>query len=72
MGFMKFLEDLVFSSGKQKKEQHVDLQGLSDDDAKEEIKKLVDAGQKMEAIKLVREVHNCGLKEAKDIVEQMD
>jgi len=72
MGFMKFLDDLVFSKGGQKKEQHVDLQGLDDDAAKEEIQKLVDSGRKIQAIKLVRQVHNCGLKEAKDIVEQLD
>jgi len=72
MGFMKFLDDLVFSKGRQKKEQHVDLQGLDEDAVKEEIKKLVEAGRKIEAIKFIRQVHNCGLKEAKDIVEQLD
>ena len=72
MGFMKFLDDLVFSKGRQKKEQHVDIQALDDDAVKDEIKSLVEAGRKIEAIKLIRQVHNCGLKEAKDIVEQMD
>jgi ribosomal protein L7/L12 len=72
MGFMKFLDDFVFAKGKDKKERHVDTKGLSEDEVKEEIKKLVEAGQKIQAMSLVRQVHNCGLKEAKDIVEQMD
>lgn len=29
-------------------------------------------GQKIEAIKLYRESHNCGLKEAKDAVEELE
>jgi ribosomal protein L7/L12 len=72
MGFMKFLDDLVFGNGRKKKEQHVDLQGLDDDAVKEEIKKLVDAGRKIEAIKIARQAYNCGLKEAKHIVEHLD
>src|SRR5262245_58487536 len=37
----------------------------------DEVKRLVAAGEKIEAIKLYREIHGCGLKEAKDAVDNM-
>jgi len=38
----------------------------------EQVKQLVQAHQKIKAIKLYREIHGVGLKEAKDAVEQME
>jgi ribosomal protein L7/L12 len=40
-------------------------------DASEEVKRLVRSGQKIEAIKLVREQTGLGLKEAKDLVDRL-
>ena len=37
----------------------------------DEVKRLVLAGQKIEAIKLYREIHQGGLKEAKDAVDKI-
>lgn len=37
----------------------------------EHVKRLVAAGQKIQAIKLYREISRVGLKEAKDVVDQM-
>ena len=73
MGFMKFLDDVVFGKGKEKieKAEPVDPQGLDGDDANAEIKKLIASGRKIEAIKLVRQIHGYGLKEAKHMVDQM-
>jgi len=42
-------------------------QAPTDDD----VKRLVETGQKIEAIKLYREIHHVGLKEAKDEVDKM-
>ena len=38
----------------------------------EQVRALVTAGRKLEAIKLAREVTHLGLKEAKDLVESME
>ena len=38
----------------------------------EQVRALVTAGRKLEAIKLTREATHCGLKEAKDLVESME
>ena len=38
----------------------------------EQVRGLIMAGRKLEAIKLTREVTHCGLKEAKDLVESME
>ena len=37
----------------------------------EDVRRLIGLGQKIMAIKLYREIHGVGLKEAKDAVEQM-
>jgi len=37
----------------------------------EDVKRLIAAGQKIQAIKMYREIYGVGLKEAKDAVEQM-
>ncbi len=37
----------------------------------EDVRRLAQAGEKIMAIKLYREIHNVGLKEAKDEVEKM-
>jgi ribosomal protein L7/L12 len=42
-----------------------------DGDAGRRLAELVKAGRTLEAIKLVREVTGCGLKEAKDAVDQL-
>jgi len=38
----------------------------------EQVRGLLTAGRKIEAIKLVREAIHCGLKEAKDLVESIE
>jgi Ribosomal protein L7/L12 C-terminal domain len=38
----------------------------------EHVKRLAAAGQKIQAIKMYREIYRVGLKEAKDAVEKMD
>jgi len=38
----------------------------------EQVRGLLTAGRKLEAIKLTREATHCGLKEAKDLVESME
>jgi len=38
----------------------------------EHVKRLVTAGEKIQAIKMYREIHRVGLKEAKDVVERMN
>jgi len=38
----------------------------------EQVRGLLTAGRKIEAIKLVRETTHCGLREAKDLVESME
>ena len=42
------------------------------DDAIEQIRSALFAGQKIEAIKLYREATGCGLKESKDVVEALE
>jgi len=42
-----------------------------DEDAGRRLAELVKAGRILEAVKLVREVTGCGLKEAKDAVDQL-
>jgi ribosomal protein L7/L12 len=42
-----------------------------DEDAGRRLAELVKAGRTLEALKLVREVTGCGLKEAKDAVDQL-
>lgn len=45
--------------------------GLSDDQLLTKLKSLVQAGQKIQAIKIYREATGVGLKEAKDFVDQL-
>jgi Ribosomal protein L7/L12 C-terminal domain len=47
------------------------LHGLSTQE-REELRQLINANQRIEAIKRCRQITGCGLKEAKDIVEQLD
>ena len=41
-------------------------------EVEEQVRGLLTAGRKLEAIKLTREATHCGLKEAKDLVELME
>ena len=60
---------------KRQKAEHIRLQGLLPSPGQvptdEDVKRLAQAGEKITAIKIYRQIHGGGLKEAKDAVEKM-
>ncbi|MBW8015430.1 MAG: hypothetical protein FVQ82_04525 [Planctomycetes bacterium] len=71
MGFIKSLLGILQGNNTRSEDNNTDLQSLDDDAIKAELKELVESGKKIAAISAARKAYNCGLREAKDIVEQL-
>ena len=60
---------------KRQKAEHIRLQGLLPSPGQvptdEDVKRLAEAGEKISAIKIYRQIHGGGLKEAKEAVENL-
>lgn len=71
MGIIKFLGSLLGGQNTQSEYRIADPQNLDDDSINARLREIVESGRKIEAIKEARKAYNCGLKEAKDLIEQL-
>jgi len=74
LGFVAMGLFIAFAQKRQKAE-HIRLQGMLPSPGQvptdEDVKRLAQAGEKITAIKMYRQIHGGGLKEAKDAVEKL-